>query len=638
MKYTLRAMLAVSMLAGFYLVGLAIVVALAYVGYLFSVIGIGLIAGCFWILAVVVAVAIGKSIAAQRKHGDPGRGSVLLGEEEQPELWHEVRELAGFAGTRPPDEIRLVAVANAAVSEDSTLLGLVGGTRRMFLGAPLLIGFTRQQLRAVLAHELGHYSGRHTALGALTYRGQEAIARVLDDLEDSFARKPLELYGDWYLAISQAVNRRQEFEADRLSAELVGGATAAEALRQNEVLVLAWRLFLDRYVAPGEDFGCRPRDLFDGFRRFVDDPERRRQLAEAREDLPEPPRSVYDSHPPTAERLAAFLAVDGGAAQPDVSEPAMTMLRDPQADLARLADVLYADTDLRPAEFEEMVPLAARSGAALMAQILLDVVRKCDVPSPTLGGVVAALKQGQSEALLGLVENSELDHPDGRRQTFARILGHAIAHALIEDGSATYELDWGGPPRLVDAAGEPLDPLTPAYEALSGDDDAVAALEEWLDRHGVRRDLEMPPLPVEKTPVQPTRWLGLLAPVNEDLFSRRAVFGVADSGLLICRPRFRDHWAAAIATHSFRDAGRTYVNRLAAQQPADVLANGRARHLAWDDIASIVARNGPFKHSMRINTRDGSTLRLEWPATAHMQGKVWATLTRHVGERFKIAS
>jgi hypothetical protein len=90
--------------------------------------------------------------------------------------------------------------------------------------------------------------------------------------------------------------------------------------------------------------------------------------------------------------------------------------------------------------------------------------------------------------------------------------------------------------------------------------------------------------------------------------------------------------------YSFRDDGRTYVNRLAAQEPADVLANGRARHLPWAEIASIVARNGRFKHSMRITTRDGSTLRLEWPATAHMEGKVWVALTRHLDERFKVPS
>jgi hypothetical protein len=71
------------------------------------------------------------------------------------------------------------------------------------------------------------------------------------------------------------------------------------------------------------------------------------------------------------------------------------------------------------------------------------------------------------------------------RRTVAGFLGDTIAHTLIDDGAASYELDWGGPPRLIDGTGEPLDPWTPAYEALTADDDLVAALEAWLDHHGV---------------------------------------------------------------------------------------------------------------------------------------------------------
>jgi Zn-dependent protease with chaperone function len=618
-------------------VALAVVVALAYAGYLLSEAGVRTIAGGLWILAVVVAIAIGRGLFAEQKNADPYRGSLLLGEAEQPEMWCEVRELAGFADTRPPDEIRLVADANAGVAEETRLLGLVGGTRRLALGGPLLIGLTRQQLRAVLAHELGHYSGRHTALAALAYRGKEAIVRVLTDLEGSFVRRPLELYGRLYLAVSQAVNRRQEFEADRLGAELVGAATAAEALQQSEALDPAWHLFLDRYVAPGADVGCRPRDVFDGFRRFVDDPERQRQLAEVRENWQDPPRSVYDSHPPTTERLAAFRALERGGGQADISEPAVTVLRDPQADLARLSEAIYQDSALRPAAFEELVALAGRFGTERNARVFLDAMREREVPSPTLGGAVTALKDGRPDTLLALTPGDD-DDPDAGRRTVASFLGDTIAHSLLEEGSATYELDWAGPPRLIDEAGEPLDPWTPAYEALTADPDAVAALEAWLDQHGVRRDLELPPIDraADQTPAEPTRWLGVLAPVNRGIFSRRAVFGVADSGVLVCKPREGDHWAAAIAMFSFRDDGLTYAKRLLDQLPADVLAESRARHLPWEEITSIEAHNGRFFHKMLITASDGTTLTLKWSSTAHMEGKVWAALSRYLDDRFTV--
>ena len=99
-----------------------------------------------------------------------------------------------------------------------------------------------------------------------------------------------------------------------------------------------------------------------------------------------------------------------------------------------------------------------------------------------------------------------------------------------------------------------------------------------------------------------------------------------------------DHWAAAIALYSFRDDGLTYAKRMLNQQPADVLAQSRARHLPWAEIMSIAAHNGRFFHKMLITANDGSTLTLRWSATAHVEGEVWAALSHYLGDRFTVAS
>ncbi|MDT5289002.1 MAG: hypothetical protein QOF88_3891, partial [Mycobacterium sp.] len=107
------------------------------------------------------------------------------------------------------------------------------------------------------------------------------------------------------------------------------------------------------------------------------------------------------------------------------------------------------------------------SHVAHNARVFLDALHEREVPSPTLGGAVVALKEGRPEALLGLVHGND-DDPDAARRTIASVLGDGVAH------------------RLLDGMGERLDPWTPAYEALEADD-AVPALEAWLDHHGVRR-------------------------------------------------------------------------------------------------------------------------------------------------------
>ena len=636
MKYRVQALLAVGLLVGFYVVALGIVMTLVYVGSLLvsATWGIGLAAGC-WILAGGVAIAVGRTMFSQQDAEAQDQIGLVVDEAQQPKLWREVRELAAFAGTRPPDEIQLVTGANAAVAEETSLLGLVGGRRKMYIGAPLLVGLSREQLRSVLAHELGHYSARHTALAALTYRGMEAIAKVLTELDDSVVRIPLWLYARLYLAVAQTVNRRQEFEADQLSAEVVGADTAAEALRQGTALDPAWEYFLMLYVNTGMAEGSRPHDLFDGFRCFLAAPERQRQLAKVKANPEDPPQSIYDSHPSISKRLAAFDRIGTSGVQ-DTSGPATTLLSDPQADLAQFGEVIYRQSGLAATTFDEIAALAGSAKSEHNARVLLDAAAKHGVSSPTLGGVVTAIKEGRTQALLCAVTESD-GGSEAARTTAATVLGDVIAHSLLEQGSARYVLDWNGPPRLVDESGESLDPWTPAYEALGADDDAVAAFETWLDNHQVRRDIEFPPVEQEdeQPPAEPTQWFGVLAPVKISRFSRCRVLGIADSGVLICKPRLEDRWAASFAAQSFRNEGRVYAKRLLNREPAQVLAEG-ARHFRWGEITSAVARNGRFARRARIEATDGSTTTVRWFFTAHGQGQIWPVLTHYLGDRYTV--
>ncbi|MEU4671249.1 M48 family metallopeptidase [Amycolatopsis sp. NPDC023774] len=103
--------------------------------------------------------------------------------EAQPELWALVRELAKTVGTAPPDEIRIMNRANAAVHERTVWFGLRVTVRTRFIGALLFVGLGVAELRAVLGHEFAHYSNRDTRFSGATYRGRVAIPRVLSGLD-----------------------------------------------------------------------------------------------------------------------------------------------------------------------------------------------------------------------------------------------------------------------------------------------------------------------------------------------------------------------------------------------------------------------------------------------------------------------
>ncbi|USQ85665.1 M48 family metallopeptidase [Streptomyces phaeoluteigriseus] len=292
---------------------------------------------------------------------------IVLTPQQQPELWALTLQLAGELDTAAPATMRLADTVNAYASERSKLLGLIGGPRTLDLGLPLLLGLTRDELRAVLCHELGHYAGRHTRLAAVSHRGSVALERTVRYLEvletDQTSVKPpvrllLKLtraYNGAYLRQTLAVRRSQELEADAAAARIAGAHTFAQALRTVHALVPLWDEFTENRARPegpsapaaGKGGVGSPPPLMipDGvFRDFAD------RLA----DLVGRPfadgrgtsapdivsKDGLGSHPPLAVRLAA-LCPDGdpdSAHRPTVSAgpPAAGLLRD----LPELVDAL----------------------------------------------------------------------------------------------------------------------------------------------------------------------------------------------------------------------------------------------------------------------------------------------------------
>ena len=270
----------------------------------------GLPIATLFALVVPVVFAVLYGVFGRSRDGEPP--GVLLTEQAQPRLWAVARELADLAETRCADEIRLVAEANAAVSDSGSWLGLRAGTRRLYLGVPLLHGLDEAQLRSVLAHEFGHYGGRHTALAGVTYRGAETIRRTIGHLGPRhLASRVFLLYARLYFAVSHSVNRRQELEADQLSARSVGPEVAASALLEVAPLAVTWEHYLHGFAAMGREIGRRPTGLLAGFADHLASPEVIRALQELRETPVEEKPSVFDTHPSTSSRVASLL---GGAA------------------------------------------------------------------------------------------------------------------------------------------------------------------------------------------------------------------------------------------------------------------------------------------------------------------------------------
>lgn len=455
MTTTLRAALAVLLLVGFYVVALAVVVGMGALAWWAFQSDAEAAAAKLGFLAAAVAVAIVVAlwkVARARPVADDGP---TLTPADAPALWDTVRELAAAADTRVPDDIRLIADVNAAVSEDTRLLGLVGGARHLYLGVPLLQTLDVGQLRSVLAHELGHYSNSHTRLGAITYRGKQAIGATLDQLSGNLVGWFLALYARLYVMVAAAVNRRQELEADRLSVQIAGRATAQSALRELPVADAAWSFYLSQYLEDAWESGYAPtaQGFFGGFGRLVG--ARAGELAEMRSDAPPAEQSRWDSHPSIAVRVAAMDRMTDPAPVRD-TRPATVLVPgfdDAATALAASAFDVEGRTQL---DWEELTA----TSLVLTRQRTVDIfyraaARVAGQPRANLGTVLDLVASGRRAAWekdLGI-------HPEEAQDAdpLAVVMDMLISQAAVQAGVARWRHSWSGPAELVGADGEVLD-------------------------------------------------------------------------------------------------------------------------------------------------------------------------------------
>ncbi|MFF4406767.1 M48 family metalloprotease [Streptomyces sp. NPDC001404] len=519
-----RALRALVLLAGFYLLALVVLGVFVGVDVVVWMRAPAVAAVKITAVTVVLGLPVLKGVLAlgtakgEEEHGLP------VTEAAQPELWQAVRSLAARSGTRAPDEIILTGEVNASVSEDTRMLGLLPGRRRLYLGVPLMTGLIEPQLHAVVAHELGHYGNADTRLAGITRRGRDAVARTVEAfqereqraVEDERSRqervaakrlrkgkkprkvntggagfgyrmmaKPFQAYARFYLRATHRVGRQQELAADRLAVRVAGRDATASALRATAVLDAAHDHYLDRYAMQGVPAGLLPPqgEVFGGLRHLLADPHRQANLAGLRDELPPGEASPYDSHPPVAERVRLIeeLPDDGMAAEP--ARPALQLLRDPERVLVELEGAVLTPEALamERVAWPELTHRAAHALVQKAAQPLRSAISEV--------GLAAGLAADDLNALLDAADAGRLwqiaDHlpksPEAAQATgraareFLRPSVEAgvtrLAElALVERAGAHWELSWSRPARLVlPGAGDVEDAMAAAVRSAVAD-------------------------------------------------------------------------------------------------------------------------------------------------------------------------
>jgi Zn-dependent protease with chaperone function len=318
----------------------ALVVLMAGGGIVYAMLAAGHIPVKLLLFVVVITLvtlwSILKSLFVRARDEDPGERLDLRA---HPRLRALLGDVARRVGTRPVDNVYLTPGTEVAVMERGGLTRQLSGRaeRCLILGVGVLDGLSLGPLRAVLAHEYGHFSNRDTAGGGFALAVRRSLIAMAEALAQNGAAawyNPAWLFLNGFyrvfLRISQGASRLQEILADRWAAFTYGSKAFEEGLRH--VVERSVR-FAARANVTLQEMVARRQPVANLYAHQPAEPIPEEAVAKrVREVLNRPP-SVYDSHPSPTERTrwVRALAAKGTAASSDDAAEAWSLFADRKA-------------------------------------------------------------------------------------------------------------------------------------------------------------------------------------------------------------------------------------------------------------------------------------------------------------------
>jgi Zn-dependent protease with chaperone function len=282
------------------------------------------------ILAALIALA-GLALAAfvlgcLRVRFEAPEGLVLE-KRDHPELHKLLAELGDRAGGIRFHRVILDPEMNASVVQNPRL-GVFGWYRaHLVMGLPLMEALPLDELKAVLAHEIGHLTRADGKTCAWLHRTRETWEHVVERFSTGGS---CPVFGDflhwfWPRFSSRVIvlSRFSELAADQFAAEAVSPQVLASGLRRLAILGKRterefWKP-LDQALDEGADL---PRDVMDRLSEVVRRPVDPGQAAAWLAEAVAVPTGSTDSHPGLAARLAALNlpAISDNALPPEFPE------------------------------------------------------------------------------------------------------------------------------------------------------------------------------------------------------------------------------------------------------------------------------------------------------------------------------
>lgn len=242
------------------------------------ILAIGCITGGIWLIAIkpmFLTLMLGVGLAGTgvfvfffiikflfKKHINDRSYLTEIKRSDEPELFKMIDEIVKEAETDFPKKVYLSYDVNASVFYDSSFWSMFYPIKKnLTIGLGLINTSTKQELKAVLSHEFGHFSQRSMKVGSYVYNVNKIIFNLVND-DESYRNSIKKWAGmsgyfsifaalalfiahkiQWILVKMysfvnirhMALSREMEFHADEVAANLAGSLSLEESLLRMEL-------------------------------------------------------------------------------------------------------------------------------------------------------------------------------------------------------------------------------------------------------------------------------------------------------------------------------------------------------------------------------------------------------------------
>ncbi len=351
-----------------------IMLVVSYPRIITLMLGLGLVGMGVMVLFFLIKFLF-KQVKADRSH------LIEINRKDQPELFSFIEKLTQEIDAPFPKRIYLSTDVNASVFYDSGFWSMFLPVRKnLMIGLGLVNAMNMSELKAVLAHEFGHFSQRSMKLGSYVYNVNQIIHNMLYDNEGY--GQALEKWGNLsgYFAFFSnltvgivkgiqailrimygfintnymSLSRQMEFHADAVAASAAGGNHLITALLRLNVAASSHERLLESYGAwvgenlKAENMYPHHREVMKHFAAEFEIPvvNNLPQLDEKMFGKLSASRVVikdqWASHPTTEDRAEHLRQLNINTEAMNL--PAWSILREPEKLQKQMTDFVYAAT------------------------------------------------------------------------------------------------------------------------------------------------------------------------------------------------------------------------------------------------------------------------------------------------------